>query len=83
MKKALSILLIFCFIFIGTSCSKHVTDTSTVYWVPNGMVYHISENCSTLSRSKTILNGTPESAKSAKKLRLCSVCGNGYIDDTN
>lgn len=30
----------------------------TVYWVPDGKSYHYSRNCSTLSRSKTILSGT-------------------------
>lgn len=35
------------------------TSTSgTVYWTPNGKSYHTTKNCSTLSRSKTILEGT-------------------------
>lgn len=43
----------------------------TVYWTPNGEVYHYSENCRTLSRSKTIYSGTiSESGKD----RACKVC---------
>lgn len=30
----------------------------TVYWTPNGKSYHTTKRCSTLSRSKTILEGT-------------------------
>ncbi len=35
-------------------------SSSTVYWTPNGKSYHTTKNCSTLSRSKTILEGTIE-----------------------
>jgi hypothetical protein len=84
MKKTLSVFLICCVIFIGTSCgTKHITATTIVYWVPNGTVYHIDKDCSTLSRSRTILSGTPSQAKTKGKSRLCEVCGNGDIDDTN
>lgn len=39
--------------------------TETVYWTPNGKSYHTTRNCPTLSRSKTILEGTiAESGKS-------------------
>ena len=38
--------------------STSSNSSSTVYWTPNGKSYHTTENCSTLSRSKTILNGT-------------------------
>ncbi len=31
-----------------------------VYWTPNGKSYHTTKECSTLSRSKTILEGTLE-----------------------
>lgn len=41
------------------------SDGSTVYWTPNGKSYHTTPECSTLSRSKTILSGTlSESGKS-------------------
>lgn len=33
-------------------------SSEIVYWTPNGKSYHTTKNCSTLSRSKTILNGT-------------------------
>jgi hypothetical protein len=47
-------------------------QTSVVYWVPNGEVYHLSQSCRTLSRSKTIRSGTI--AQSGKP-RACKVCG--------
>ena len=43
----------------------------TVYWVSNGIVFHLDKNCASLSRSKNILEGTiaesrnQEGAKSA------------------
>lgn len=37
-------------------------SSSTVYWTPNGKSYHTTKNCSTLSRSKTILEGTIETS---------------------
>ena len=43
-----------------------------VYWVPNGYVYHLTRNCPTLSRSRTIYSGTR--AQSGKS-RCCKVCG--------
>ena len=48
------------------------TDTSeTVYWTPNGEVYHSTPDCPSLGRSKTIYNGTiAESGKS----RPCKNC---------
>ena len=33
-------------------------SSAIVYWTPNGKSYHTTKNCSTLSRSKTILKGT-------------------------
>lgn len=98
MKKLISALLVISFIFIGSACGSdttsgggsastngppHVTETTTVYWVPKGKVYHVDESCSTLSRSTDIESGTPEEAKEAGKSRLCKVCGKDYIDDTN
>lgn len=53
------------------SDSREERNEVTVYWVPSGKVYHYSENCSTLKRSKTIYSGTiSESGKS----RACKVC---------
>lgn len=43
----------------------------TVYWTPSGSVYHTNSSCSTLSRSRTILNG---SISDSGKPRACKVC---------
>lgn len=48
-------------------------ESGTVYWTPNGSVYHTTQNCSTLSKSKTILNGT---ITESGKPRVCKNCGN-------
>lgn len=52
----------------NTSGSK---KTATVYWTPGGAVYHVSRNCPTLSRSRTVLSG---SISDSKKSRACKVC---------
>jgi len=44
----------------------------TVYWVPNGVVYHLSMSCRSLAMSKDIRSGTI--AESGKP-RVCSICG--------
>lgn len=51
---------------------KKSSGGSTVYWVPNGDVYHVSRNCRTLKRSKTVYSGT---IKESGKSRCCKVCG--------
>lgn len=52
----------------STGTNTNINETSSpslVYWTPNGKSYHITKSCSTLSRSKTILEGTlQESNKS-------------------
>ena len=55
-----------------TKVVKAAPKYGTVYWVPNGAVFHVNKNCSTLSKSKTINSGTV--AESGKP-RVCSVCG--------
>ena len=40
------------------SSSSSSNSSATVYWTPNGKSYHTTKSCSTLSRSKTILDGT-------------------------
>lgn len=45
---------------------------SIVYWTPYGEVYHLSRNCRTLARSRTVYSGTR--AQSGKS-RACKVCG--------
>ncbi|MGG7060149.1 DNA/RNA non-specific endonuclease [Clostridium nigeriense] len=45
--------------------SGSTVNSSKVYWTPNGKSYHTTKNCPTLSRSKTILEGSlEESGKS-------------------
>lgn len=44
---------------------------NTVYWTPNGEVYHSTPNCPSLSRSKTILSG---SISDSGKSRGCKNC---------
>lgn len=46
----------------------------TVYWTPSGKSYHNTSECSTLSRSKTILSGTLDEALAAGKTDPCNVC---------
>ena len=49
----------------SNSNSNVSSNKNTVYWTPNGKSYHTTKDCSTLSRSKTILSGTiGESGKS-------------------
>lgn len=43
----------------STNNSQSSTNSSAiVYWTPSGKSYHTTKNCPTLSRSKTILEGT-------------------------
>ena len=50
----------------GNTSSKNEStsnnSSSIVYWTPNGKSYHTTKGCSTLSRSKTILEGTISSS---------------------
>lgn len=55
--------------------SETEPTTGTVYWVKNGEVWHISEKCPSLSRSKSILSGTVSEAKENGKARVCKRCG--------
>ena len=56
----------------ATTDMGRMTGAGTVYWTPNGEVYHLSSHCRTLSRSRTIYSGTV--AESGKP-RVCSICG--------
>ena len=47
-------------------------EGQTVYWVPNGKVWHTTPDCSTLSRSSDIRSGTIEESG---KSRVCEKCG--------
>lgn len=54
-----------------SSSAKKSNKGGTVYWVPNGSVYHCTKNCPTLSRSRTIYSG---SKSKCPKKRACKVC---------
>lgn len=49
--------------------------TDTVYWVANGEVWHLTESCPSLSRSKNIKSGSISEAMAAGKARVCKRCG--------
>ena len=49
----------------SSNTQDNVISSGIVYWTPNGKSYHTTNSCPTLSRSKTILEGTiQESGKS-------------------
>lgn len=50
------------------------TTGSTVYWVPNGRVYHSTRNCATLHNSSTIYSGTVSQAIRTGHSSPCKVC---------
>ena len=56
----------------ASSSGQEATDV--VYWTPGGKSYHNSQECSTLSRSKTILSGSLNDALNAGKDDPCNVC---------
>ena len=50
-------------------------DTSgdrIVYWTPGGKSYHYTKDCSTLSRSKTILSGKPSECPKSDPCDICA-----------
>ncbi|MEG2258722.1 MAG: hypothetical protein RSB78_00895 [Oscillospiraceae bacterium] len=49
----------------------------TVYWTPFGKSYHMDPNCSTLSRSATLVSGTLDEAFDAKRFDPCDLCAGG------
>lgn len=54
-----------------TATTNHSNTSTTVYWTPNGTVYHCTKNCPTLSRSRTIYSS---SKSNCPKPRACKVC---------
>lgn len=48
--------------------------SKTVYWTPKGKSYHSTPECPTLSRSKTINEGTLENAYALGKSDSCDRC---------
>lgn len=51
--------------------NESVSNGEVVYWTPNGKSYHTTSSCSTLSRSKTILQGT---IAESGKFDPCDIC---------
>lgn len=61
----------------NTSSTKPSTTGSMgkiVYFTPNGKSYHFTKSCSTLSRSKTILQGTLKEAINSGHADPCNRC---------
>ncbi len=50
------------------------TEAATVYWTKSGEVWHVSANCSSLSRSKNIHSGDIPAAEASGKTRACKRC---------
>lgn len=50
-------------------------ENGEVFWTEGGEVWHLTENCSSLSRSKNILSGSVDDAIGAGKERACMRCG--------
>ncbi len=46
-----------------------------VYWTPGGSVWHTTNKCSSLSRSKEFVKGSEAEALAAGKDRACKRCG--------
>lgn len=44
----------------SSNAQSSTNNSKTVYWTPGGKSYHTTKSCSTLSKSKTILEGTIE-----------------------
>lgn len=63
---------------VGISVDTEVFESEpteyTVYWVKSGEVWHISEKCRSLARSKTVLSGSVDEAIAAGKSRACKIC---------
>ncbi len=51
----------------------------TVYWTRFGKSYHLDPECSTLSRSTILIEGTLEEAFEQKRFDPCDVCAGGDI----
>lgn len=53
------------------------TNNKTVYFTPSGKSYHYDKSCSSLKRSKTILEGTQQEAISLGHADPCNICAGG------
>lgn len=54
--------------------STNSSSSRKVYYTPSGKSYHYDKNCRTLSRSKTILEGTLQDALKSNHSDPCDVC---------
>ncbi|MEL7596663.1 MAG: ComEC/Rec2 family competence protein [Clostridiaceae bacterium] len=66
----------------STQSNRQNTNTSTnsnktVYFTPSGKSYHFDKNCSTLKRSKKILQGSLQEAINSGHKDPCNVCAGG------
>jgi len=61
---------------VKTKTSNNVNN-KTVYFTPNGKSYHYNKNCSTLKRSKIILEGSKQEAISLGHADPCNICAGG------
>lgn len=55
----------------GTTTNEPAQGNRTVYWTSGGKSYHYNPNCSTLKKSKNVLNGP---ASSCPKTDPCDIC---------
>lgn len=53
-------------------------EEATYYWVTNGKVYHLYEDCPSLSNSVNIQSGTLDKAQRIKD-RLCKTCESNLL----
>lgn len=49
-------------------------EITTVYWLPNGSVYHDDSTCYHIKGKTNVQSGTVTAANEAGKARLCSAC---------
>lgn len=56
----------------NNATTSNTNSSKIVYWTPNGKSYHSRKNCPTLSRSKTILEGTLEESGKADPCDKCN-----------
>ena len=52
-------------------------NNKTVYYTQKGKSYHYDRNCSSLKRSKTILEGPQQKAISSGHADPCNICAGG------
>lgn len=48
---------------------------ATVYWTPGGSVWHVTQECSALAKTKSVQSGREANALAAGKTRVCKRCG--------